>query len=210
MTRILIADDHAVVRRGLKEIISSRKNLIIEAEASSGDQVIELLESKNIDFIIMDLSMPGLNGIELIKYIRNSYPRLPILVLSMHPEESYGTRVIKAGASGYLSKEAAGDELLKAIEKITSGGKYVSEKLAQQIFNSFDDENKTDSISSLSDREYEVMIYLAGGKSLKEIAELLYISPNTVSTYRQRILEKLNLKTNSELTLYAIRKNLIK
>jgi two-component system invasion response regulator UvrY len=209
MIKILIADDHPVVRKGLKEIIEDNSDMVVAGEASNGQEVLEEALKKDFDVVVLDISMPGRSGLEVLKQLKRERPELSVLILSMHPEEHYAVRVLKAGASGYLTKESVPDELIKAIRRISTGRKYVSSTLAEKL--AFDLENGAErpAYKKLSDREYEVMCMIASGKTLKEIAEKLCLSAKTISTYRSRILEKMKMKNNAELTHYAIIHNLV-
>ncbi|MGB9715319.1 MAG: response regulator [Thermodesulfovibrionales bacterium] len=209
MIKILIADDHAVVREGLKQIISERPDMKVTAEAGSSHEVLDLIDKNNFDVVILDIAMPGRGGIEILKELKQKRPRLPVLILSMYPEEQYAVRVLKAGASGYMTKESAPNELINAISIVSKGKKYISPTLAEKL--AVDIELSTDRPlhESLSDREFQVMCMIASGKTLKEIAEQLSLSIKTISTYRSRILEKMNMKSNAELTHYAIKNHLV-
>jgi DNA-binding NarL/FixJ family response regulator len=209
MIKILVADDHAIVRKGLRQIVSETPDIIVTDEASTGHEVIDKVRANDYDAIILDISMPGGDGLSLLKLIKKEKPRLPILVLSVHPEDQYAIRSLKAGAAGYLTKESAPDELITAIRRVSVGRKYVSallaEKLALQI--EFDSEKKLH--EKLSDREYQVLCMMASGKRIKEISHELCLSVKTISTYRARILEKMRMKNNAELTHYAIKHGLV-
>jgi two-component system invasion response regulator UvrY len=209
MIKILIADDHAVVREGLKMILSESPDLVVAAEASTGQEVLNMISKKELDLVVLDIAMPGRGGLDILKEIKSQKPKLPVLILSMYPEEQYAVRVLKAGASGYMTKESAPHELINAINQISKGKKYVSPSLAEKL--ALDLEISTDRPlhESLSDREYQVMCMIASGKTLKEIAEQLSLSIKTISTYRSRILEKMNMKSNAELTHYAIKNRLV-
>jgi DNA-binding NarL/FixJ family response regulator len=209
MIKILIADDHAIVREGLKQILSESPDLIVIAEASSGQEVLEKISKSDLDLVVLDIAMPGRGGLDILKEIKTQRPRLPVLMLSMYPEEQYAIRVLKSGASGYLTKESAPSELVMAIRQISQGKKYISPSLAEKL--AIDLEINPDKMPHeiLSDREYQVMCMIASGKTLKEIADGLSLSIKTISTYRSRILEKMNMKTNAELTHYAIKNNLV-
>ena len=209
MIKILIADDHAIVREGLKQILSESPDLVVVAEASSGQEVLEKISKNDLDLVVLDIAMPGRGGLDILKEIKTQKPRLPVLMLSMYPEEQYAIRVLKSGASGYLTKESAPSELVMAIRQISQGKKYISPSLAEKL--AIDLEVSPDKLPHeiLSDREYQVMCMIASGKTLKEIADGLSLSIKTISTYRSRILEKMNMKTNAELTHYAIKNNLV-
>ena len=209
MIKILIADDHAIVREGLKQILSESPDLVVVAEASSGQEVLEKISKNDLDLVVLDIAMPGRGGLDILKEIKTQKPRLPVLMLSMYPEEQYAIRVLKSGASGYLTKESAPSELVMAIRQISQGKKYISPSLAEKL--AIDLEINPDKMPHeiLSDREYQVMCMISSGKTLKEIADGLSLSIKTISTYRSRILEKMNMKTNAELTHYAIKNNLV-
>ena len=209
MVRIAIADDHEIVRNGLIMLIEQEKEMRVEAEASSYTELISLLEEENIDLLILDLNLGDKNGIESIENVSNFFPELPILVLSTYPEEPYAIQTFKAGASGYLNKTVISSELIKAIHKITAGKKYISESLAENLAYGFSlEKSKTDPIELLSKREYEVLSLIASGQTYKDIASKLDLSPKTVSTYRTRILEKLNLTSTAQLLRFAYENNI--
>ena len=208
MIKILIADDHPVVREGFKQIISKADDLLVEAEALSGFEVVELVNKKDFDVVVLDLSMPGKDGLEVLKDLKAIKPSLPVLILSMHPEEQVALRTFKSGAAGYLNKESAPGELVNAIRKIHSGGKYVSPALAEKLVADLD-KKEEEPHESLSDREFQVFRLIASGMDVDEIAEELFISVKTVRTYRDRILEKLQLKNNVEIAHYAIKHKLV-
>jgi two-component system invasion response regulator UvrY len=209
MIRILIADDHTVVREGLKQIISETPDMSIADEAVNGHEVLNKALKNDYDVVVLDITMPGINGLDVLKQIKAQKSKLPILVLSMHPEEQYAVRVIKAGASGYLTKESASDELVAAIRKVSSGRKYITASLAERMAYNLEIDTEKPLHESLSDREYQVLCMIATGKTVKEISERLFLSGKTVSTYRTRILEKMNMKNNAELTYYAIKHGLV-
>ncbi len=209
MTRVLVADDHAVVREGLKQVLAEIPGKVVTDEASNGQEVLDKVWKNNYDVVVLDISMPGRSGLDILKEIKNHKPRLPVLVLSMYPEEQYAVRVLKAGAAGYLTKESASTELMAAMQKVLQGKKYISTSLAERL--AFDLERDTEKAvhEELSDREYQVMCLIASGKTVKEIAEELSLSVKTISTYRTRILEKMDMKNNAELTHYAIHHQLV-
>jgi DNA-binding NarL/FixJ family response regulator len=209
MIKIIIADDHSVVRQGLRQIISEISNMEISDEAENGKEVFEKVLRNHYDIIILDIKMPGTNVIDLIKNIKLHKPHLPILILSMYPEEQYAVRVLRAGASGYLTKESAPKELVTAIQKIANGGKYISAKLAEQLADQLGDDSEKPKHETLSDREFQVFQMISSGKSVKGISEELNLSEKTVSTYRTRVLQKMQLKNNAELTHYAFKNNLV-
>ena len=209
MLKILIADDHPIVRQGLKQILSEEFEIEALGEAQNSQEVLELVRKKDWDIVVLDITMPGRGGIEVLKELKTQKPKLPVLILSMHPEDQYAVRVLKAGAAGYLTKESVQDELVKAIKKILGGGKYVSPSLAEKM--AFDLETKTEKPlhETLSDREYQVMLLIGLGKTVSQIAEKLSLSVKTIDTYRTRILEKMKMKTNAELMHYVIKNKLV-
>ncbi len=205
MINILIADDHSLIREGFKKILSRENDLTVVGEAGNAFEIMDTLGKNACDVIVLDISMPGKTGLDILSDIRIQFPNVKILILSMHSEEHYALRALKGGALGYLTKESAPDELITAIRKIHSGRMYISEVVAEQLANNIGGKKKEKlSHENLSDREFQVIQMLASGKSIAEISERLAISSSTVSTYRQRIMEKLNLKNTSELILYAI------
>lgn len=209
MIKILIADDHAIVREGLKQIVADTSDMIVTAEASDGHEVLALLSKNNYDVVVLDMAMPGLTGLDILKQIRRETPKLPVLILSVHPEEQYAVRSLKAGASGYLTKESAPDELITAIRKVSMGGKYIPSSLAEKLAFELEVDAGKPPHKTLSDREFQVMCMIAKGRTIKNIAEELFLSPKTVSTYRFRILEKMKMKSNEELTHYARNNHLV-
>ena len=209
MLRILIADDHSVVRKGLKQILLDEFPAAMIAEVADAEELIKKVMSAKWDVVVSDLSMPGRSGLDALKQIKLSFPHLPVLILSIHPEEQYALRALKAGASGYLSKDTAPDELVKAVQKVLLGKKYISQGIAEKLANTFSSDEALHSHERLSDREFDVMKLLANGKSVSEIAEILSLSLTTVSTYRARVMVKMDLKSNSDLTKYAMENKLI-
>lgn len=209
MIKVLIADDHPIVRAGLKQILAEASDIEATAEAGDGHDLLRLIRKGGIDVVLMDITMPGLSGLDALKQIKVENPNLPILVLSMHPEDQYGIRVLKAGAAGYLMKSAAPDQLVGAIRKVYRGGRYVSPALAEKMAFGLQAGASGLPHEVLSDREYQVLCMIASGNTVKEIAAELSLSEKTVSTYRARILEKMNMKSNSELTHYAIKLDLV-
>lgn len=209
MTRILVADDHAVVRKGLVQIISDTLDLKVTAEAANGLEVLDLVRQQPIDVVLLDLHMPDQSGLDTLKQLKAEHPKLPVLVLSMYGEEQYGVRVLRAGASGYLTKESAPDQLVKAIRKVAGGGKYVTTTVADRLLELIDTDTDQPLHATLSDREFQVMRLLASGESVSAIAEKLALSVKTVSTYRARVLEKMSMKSNAELAHYALKHELI-
>ncbi len=209
MIKILVADDHAILRRGLKQIIADTRDLTVTAEAANGEEVMQQLATASFDVVLLDISMPGKSGLDVIKDIRIQKPKLPVLILSMYPEDQYAIRLLKAGASGYLTKESAPSELVTAIRKVAAGGKYVSPSLAEKLASYFDEDLTPPGHEGLSDREYQVMLMIASGITPTDISKKLFLSVKTISTYRARILEKMHLKNNSEITHYAIKNRLL-
>ncbi|MGA9294825.1 MAG: response regulator transcription factor [Ignavibacteriaceae bacterium] len=207
--KILIADDHAIIREGLKQILIGINDIEIIDEASNGKEVLTKVRSEFYDIVVLDISMPDMNGLDILKQLKTEQPDLHVLILSIHPEDQYALRVLKAGASGYLTKTSAPEELVKAIVKISAGGKYISESLADFLSENLEGKKLNLPHESLSDREYEVMCLIASGKTSDEIAKKLFISSNTVRTYRTRILEKMNMSDNSQIITYCIKNNLI-
>lgn len=208
MIKVLIADDHAIVRKGLRQVVKEQAAYMEIDEASDGQEVLEKVRGGPCDVLVLDISMPKRNGLDILQEIKHSKPNLPVLILSVHPEEQYAIRVLKAGAAGYMSKDCAPDELVRAIEKVVSGGKYVSATLAEKLALEVSGQNGKLPHETLSDREYSVLLMIGNGQAVGEIANELALSVKTVSTYRARILEKLNLKTNAELIRYVIDHNL--
>lgn len=209
MIRILVADDHAVVREGVKQILAGLDDMAVEDEASNGPETLEKVNQGNCDVVLLDISMPGRSGLEILEDILSLKPRLPVLILSMHPEEQYAVRALRAGASGYLTKASAPHELIGAIRKVSRGGKYLTLSLAEKLATELDSKGDKPRHEKLSNREFQVMLMLASGKSVGEIASELCLSVKTVSTYRTRIMEKMSMKRNAELTFYAMNNHLI-
>lgn len=209
MIKILIADDHAIIRRGLCHIVASEPDMDVCGEAENAEQTVEALRNQPCDVVVLDINLPGRSGLDVLKQIRQEHPRVPVLVLSVHSEEQYGVRVLKSGAAGYLTKESAPEQLVQAIRKVYRGGKYVSEKLAETLVVELGHEGGQAPHAGLSDREYEVMLMIASGKTVGEIADVLSLSVKTISTYRARVLSKMNMKNNAELTYYVIQNGLL-
>lgn len=209
MIKILIADDHPIVRIGLKEIIEETSDMVVADEATNGEEALGKVLKSNLDVVVLDISMPGTSWIDILKKIKKEKPELSVLVLSMFPEEQYAVQVFRAGASGYLTKQSTPDELLAAIRKISTRRKYISTSLAEKLAYDLENNASGPPHETLSNREYEVMCLIATGKTVKEIAEKLKLSVKTISTYRFRILEKMNMRNNAELTHYAIRNKLV-
>ena len=209
MLRVLIADDHAIVRRGLIEILLHELKDPICGEAENAQQVLAQVRSQTWDLVILDVSMPGRSGIDVLSDLKREQPKLPVLVLSMHPEDQYGKRMLKAGASGYMNKNSAPEELIKAIRKVLAGGRYVSPALAEKLAWDLSEDHAHLPHESLSDREFEVLRMIGSGKTISQIAEELHLSVATISTYRARILEKMNMTTTAELMRYAFQNHLV-
>lgn len=209
MIRVLIVDDHAILRRGLRSLLSDAFARAEFGEASNAQQALEELGKKGWDVALLDITLPGKSGLDLLKELKAARPRLPVLVLSAHPEDQFAVRALKAGAEGYMTKESAPEELVKAIHKILAGGRYVSPTLAEKLASSVRKDFTRTPHETLSDREYEVMCRIASGKTVTEIAEELSLSAKTISTYRVRILEKLGVKNSAEIARYAIRNQLV-
>ncbi len=207
--KVLIADDHAIVRRGLKLILSEEFDRIIFGEARNGQEVLDLVWKQDWDIVVLDITMPGRSGLEVLKELKQLRPKLPVLILSMHSEDQFGMRVLKAGAAGYMTKENVPEELVKAIKKVLAGGKYISPGLAEQLAFNLEEDTGRPPHEKLSDREYQVMCMIASGRTVKEIADELALSIKTISTYRTRILEKLKMKSSAELTYYAVKNKLV-
>ncbi len=207
--KILIVDDHAVVRQGIKQIISDMSEACEVGEAGNGGDAMQLLRRESWDLVLLDIGLPGKNGIEVLKQIRAEWKRLPVLILSMYSEDQYALRAIRAGASGYMTKEMAPDELLNAIAKVRNGGRFISPEVAEKLVFDLDEQSDEMPHQSLSDREFEVLRLIASGKTVSEIGEQLSLSVKTISTYRSRILEKMKMKHNAELTHYAISNQLV-
>lgn len=209
MIRIAIADDHDIVRAGLKQIIADEEDMEVAGESNSGEKLLELIKKHDYDVVLLDLKMSGMSGIEVMKHIKAIKPSLPIIVLSMHAEDQYAVRTIKAGASGYITKETAVENLISAIRRVAAGGKYISPTLAETLAESVAGGGSDLPHENLTDREFQVLCMIASGKTVSEIGAELFLSVKTISTYRQRILEKMNMKNNSEITHYVIKNNIL-
>jgi len=208
MMRILIADDHAILRRGLIEILKRELEGTVCGEAENAEQTLAQVQGHDWDLVILDVTMPGRSGIDVLADLKRLRPKLPVLILSMHPEDQYGKRVLKAGASGYLNKDSAPEELIKAVRKVLAGGRYVSPALAEVLALDLGRQADQPLHDRLSDRELEILRLIGSGKTISQIAEVLHLSVSTVSTYRGRISEKMNLTTTAELMSYALRHEL--
>jgi two-component system invasion response regulator UvrY len=209
MIKILLGDDHAVVRRGIRQILSDAYPQASFGEAGDTHGLHELISMESWDIVILDLALPDGNGLEILKQIKKEYPNVPVLILSIYPEDQYALRSIRAGASGYLTKESAPEELVEATRMILSGGEYISPSVTEELVNYARQEDEQPLHKHLSDREYQVLCLIASGKEVRDISAELSLSPKTVSTYRARLLEKMNMKTNAELTVYAIQNGLV-
>jgi two-component system invasion response regulator UvrY len=207
--RVLIADDHAILRRGLKEILVRELEGAVCGEAKDASEIVARLQEGDWDLVILDITMPGRSGLDALRDLKAARPRLPVLVLSMHSEDQYAKRILRAGASGYMNKESAPEELIKAIRKVLAGGRYVSAALAEKLASDLSEDAGRPIDEVLSDREFEVLRMIAAGKTVSQIAEELHLGVTTVSTYRARILEKMNMATNAELMHYALHNRLI-
>jgi DNA-binding NarL/FixJ family response regulator len=209
MIRILVADDHAVVRQGVKQILADVSDMVVKDEAQNSSETLEKVLQHDYDVVLLDISMPGRSGLEVLEDIKNQRPKLAVLILSMHPEEQYAIRALRSGASGYLTKASAPQELIGAIRKVAGGGKYVTSSLAEKLADELEIDTEKQPHELLSNREHQVMLMLAAGKSVSDIADELCLSVKTISTYRTRVMEKMGMKKNAELTLYAVRNKLI-
>jgi len=209
MLKILVADDHRIVREGLRKIVEQTRDMLVVAEASDGAEVLAKIAKVPLDILLLDISMPGPSGLDVLKQVKTKRPKLPILMLSQHPEDHYAVRALRGGASGYLTKESASSELIAAIRKVAGGGKFVSPALAEHIASVLDTNVENPPHETLSDREYEILCQLGVGKTVSEIAAELSLSVKTISTYRARILEKMNMTKTPELMRYVIEHRLI-
>lgn len=209
MVKILVADDHAVVRQGVKQILADDFEQAVIGEASNIHEVLDLARKQEWDVVILDMTMPGRSGLDALKDLKQRHPKLPVLVLSMHPEDQFAVRVLKAGAAGYLTKDSAAEELVTAIQKVLQGGKYISASLAEVLATSLSDDLDTLPHLMLSDREFQIFSLIASGMTAQQIARELSLGISTISTYRSRILQKLKLKNNAELTRYAFQHQLV-
>ncbi len=201
---VLIADDHAIVRQGLKQILSETEDMLVTGEADDGAEALGLARQQPWDVFLLDVSMPNRNGIDTLKQLKKEFPRLPVLILSMHPEEQYAVRALKAGASGYLTKQSAPEQLVNAIRQVASGKKYLSPAVAQQLADAISEDTEKSPHERITDREYQVLKLIAAGKTLTQIAETLNLGVATVSTYRARLLEKMGLRSTAELIRYGL------
>jgi len=209
MIRVLVADDHAIVREGLKQIVADTPDIVVAGEAKNGQEALDSVSKTAYDVVLLDISMPDRSGLDILNQLKSQRPELRILILSIYPEEQYAVRALRAGASGYLTKESAPDELIAAIRKVSSGGNYISHSLGERLANRLRFDASKPPHETLSDREFQIMRMIASGKRVKEIAEELLLSVKTVSTYRRRVLDKMGVKNNSALTRYAIQNRLL-
>ena len=208
MIKAYIADDHTIVRRGLRQIVAETSDIVIAGEASTGKEAIQEILKDNFDIVLLDISMPDINGLDILKELKRKRPDIRILILSMHPEEQFAIRALKAGAAGYLTKDSAASELVGAIYKVAKGGRYISTTLGEKLASQLTDDTGKEPHETLTDREYQIMQLIARGKSIQEIAGELFLSTSTVYTYRTRILRKLQVKSNAALIRYATDNNL--
>jgi two-component system, NarL family, invasion response regulator UvrY len=209
MIKIIIADDHPIVRAGMKQIIAEASDLLVADEAGDGHKLLSKIRKENFDVVVLDITMPQMNGLDVLKQLKIEKPKLPVIVLSIHPEDQYALRVLKAGAAGYVTKASAPDELINAIRKVYRGGKYISPAIAEKLAFQLDSNFEEMPHEALSDREYQVLCMLASGKTVTEMADELALSVKTISTYRARILEKMDMKNNAELIHYAVQNRLV-
>lgn len=207
--KVLIADDHAIVREGLKQILADTKDIVVAGHAENGNEAIKLSREDLCDVLLLDISMPDRSGIEVLKQVKKESPQIAVLMLSMHREDQYAIRSLKAGASGYLNKQSAPAELVNAIRQVASGRKYISAALAQELANQINDNHEVPLHETLSDREYQTLTMIASGKTVSDIAAELVLSVKTISMYRSRLLQKMKLRHNAELTHYAIKNHLV-
>jgi DNA-binding NarL/FixJ family response regulator len=209
MISIVLADDHAIVRQGLRQILLAQPDLAVSGEAANHGEVMQVVRRVLPDVLVLDINMPGKNGIDTLKQVKQEYPRMPVLMLSMYPEDQYAVRSLKAGASGYLTKMAAAEQLVDAIRMVARGKKYITPELAQSLADSLDRDADVPPHELLSDREVQVLRFIASGRTLAQIGDELALSPKTVSVYRARLLAKLQVATNAELTRYALTHQLV-
>ena len=209
MIRVLICDDHAIVRQGMRQVIAETTDIRAVAEAGGYPEVMEPLRDGTIDMLLLDISLPGKNGIDILKIVKKEFPRLPVLILSMYPEDQYAVRAIRAGASGYITKQSAAEQLITAIRRVVAGRKFITPELAEALANTLGRNMDVMPHETLSDREYQTLCMIASGKTLSHIAEELSLSAKTVSVYRARLLEKMGLRNNAEMTNYALKHGLV-
>ena len=209
MTNVLLVDDHTIVRKGLKQILDETEDIVVLSEASNGQEAIEEVDRNSFDVIVLDISMPGMSGLDVIKQLKTVAPALNVLVLSMHPEEQYAIRSLKAGAAGYLTKDKAPEELITAIRRVATGARYISSTLAERLASILNNGSAKAPHETLSDREYQILCLIGAGVTVRQIADQLSLSIKTVSTYRTRLLRKMNLETNAELMRYTLDNQLV-
>ncbi len=209
MIEVFVLDDHPVVRQGIRKILDGEPDISLAGEAAMFMELLDLFEERQPDVIVLDITLPGSSGLDVLKELKAQYPDIPVLILTIHKEEHFALRTLKAGADGFLNKMSVSDELVQAVRKIAGGGKYVSAKVAELLAMEIDDRSSATPHENLSDREFQVMLRIARGMKLQDIAEELCLSPKTIGTYRERLLEKMNMKTNTELTYYAVKNGLI-
>jgi two-component system, NarL family, invasion response regulator UvrY len=210
MIRILVADDHALIREGLRKILVQTPDMTVQGETEKAEDVEKLLERSEFDVVVLDISFPGKSGLDVLRDLRKNHPQLPILMLSAHSENQFATQSLRAGASGYVNKDSPPSELIQAIRRVAQGRKYISSELAEKIAETPDTGATTDAHEKLSSREFQVFLQIANGQSARQIAEKLGLSINTINTYRARILQKMSLKNDAEVILYAFRNHLVK
>jgi len=209
MIRALVADDHAIVRRGLVDLFGGSGDIVVGGEATNARELLELVEKAPWDVVVLDINLPDRSGLDLLADMKRLRPELPVLILTMYAEEQFAVRAMRAGAAGYVTKESAPEELIQAVRKVVNRGRYVSPELAERLAHWVDGGSEKPPHETLSTREFQIFIMLASGRTVSQAAEELCISVKTVSTYRARVLEKMNLKTNADLTLYAVRNRLV-
>jgi DNA-binding NarL/FixJ family response regulator len=210
MIRILIADDHSILRAGLKTLLAECEDMTVTGEASSGAEALEMIKAAEHDVVLLDIGLPDMNGVDVLMQIKRQRPQLPVLILSMHPEEQFAVNLLRAGASGYVPKEAAPEQLVTAIRTVTNGRHYVSAALADTLARDIGEPASQPSHVSLSEREFQIFCKLAAGMTVSQIGASLNLSVKTISTYRSRILDKMSMKTNADLTYYAIKNGIVR
>ena len=208
MIGVFIADDHPVVRQGIRQIVAATDDITVVDEATTGHEALQRLSDVQCDLVLLDLSLPDIDGLDLLKQLKREYPQRPVLILTMHSEDQFALRALKAGASGYLTKESAPAELVGAVRKVVAGGRYISQRLAESLAAHLGPDAEKPVHERLSDREYQVLRLIAAGRSIRDISTQLSLSSKTVSTYRARLLDKMGMKTSAELMAYAVRHHL--
>jgi two-component system, NarL family, invasion response regulator UvrY len=209
MIRAIVADDHAVVRRGLRELLTESSDVSVIGEAGTARETLEQVRAGKWDVLILDINLPDGSGLDVLRQVKQEFPQLPVLILTIYAEEQFAVRALRAGAAGYLTKESAPEELLDAIRKVVHGGRYISPALAERLAVLADPQAERQPHETLSDREFQVFRTLASGKTVSQVADALHLSVKTISTYRARVLEKMGLQTNAELTMYAVRNGIV-